>query len=114
MRKTTLLSILILTSTFSLNVFWQEISNEDNNFVTWEIIAQYKYSNFLPWWTVNIGDYQLKIEPKDTNKMMVNSTRFPNYVFDVQLNYKDFIKETFTGIFVLTDEVTYEENEGDE
>lgn len=58
------------------------------------------------------GDYQLKIQPKDTSKMIVNSTRFPNYVFDVQLDYKDYIKETFTGTFVLTDEVTYAENEG--
>ena len=60
-----------------------------------------------------LGDYQLKIEPKDTNKMVTNSTRFPNYVFDVQLEYENFIKETFTGTFVLTDEVTYAENEGE-
>ncbi len=60
---------------------------------------------------INLGDYQIKIEPGDTNKMLVNNPRFPNYVFDIQLNYKDMIKETFTGTFVLTDEVTYAENE---
>lgn len=60
---------------------------------------------------LGLGDYQIKIEPKDTNKMLVNDTRFPNYVFDIQLDYKDFIKESFKGTFVLTDEVTYAENE---
>ena len=63
---------------------------------------------------LGLGDYQIKIEPKDTNKMLVNNNRFPNYVFDIQLDYKDFIKESFVGTFVLTDEVTYAENEGDE
>ena len=63
---------------------------------------------------LGLGDYQIKIEPKDTNKMFVNNTRFPNYVFDIQLDYKNFIKETFVGTFVLTDEITYEENEGSE
>ena len=59
------------------------------------------------------GDYQIRIEPQDTNKMRVNNQRFPNYVFDIQLDYHgDFnIKESFLGTFVLTDEVTYAENE---
>ena len=60
---------------------------------------------------LGLGDYQIKIEPEDTHNMIVNSTRFPNYVFDIQLDYKEFIKETFTGTFVLTDEITYAENE---
>ena len=64
---------------------------------------------------LGLGDYQLRIEPKDTNKMVVNSTRFPNYVFDIQVEYKSddhmFIKESFPGSLVLTDEVTYAENE---
>ena len=60
---------------------------------------------------LNLGDYQIKIEPNDTNKMLVNNARFPNYVFDIQLDYKDMIKETFSGTLVLTDEVTYAENE---
>lgn len=60
---------------------------------------------------LGLGDYQIKIEPKDTSKMLVNDLRFPNYVFDIQVDYKDFIKETFPGTFVLTDEITYPENE---
>ena len=64
---------------------------------------------------LGLGDYQLRIEPKDTNKMVVNNTRFPNYVFDVQVEYENndhlFDKESFLGTFVLTDEVTYAENE---
>jgi len=63
---------------------------------------------------LGLGDYQIKIEPKDTNKMIVNDTRFPNYVFDIQLEYQNFIKESFVGTFVLTDEITYAENEGGE
>ena len=63
-----------------------------------------------------LGDYQLRIEPKDTNKMLVNSTRFPNYVFDINVKYEHdghlYVDETFPGAFVLTDEVTYAENEG--
>lgn len=61
---------------------------------------------------LGLGDYQLKIEPEDTDNLAVNDTRFPNYVFDIQLVYKNFIKETFVGKFVLTDEVTYASNEG--
>lgn len=59
------------------------------------------------------GDYQLRIDPKDTNKMVINSLRFPNYIFDIQLVYKGSfnIQETFVGTFVLTQEVTYAENE---
>ena len=60
---------------------------------------------------LGLGDYQIKIEPKDTNKMRVNDERFPSYTFDIQLDYKNFIKETFSGSFVLTPEVTYAENE---
>ena len=67
---------------------------------------------------LGLGDYQLRIEPKDTRKMLVNDTRFPYYVFDVNLKYESeghlYVDETFTGTFVLTDEVTYEENEGSE
>ena len=64
---------------------------------------------------LGLGDYQIRIEPKDTNKMLVNSIRFPNYVFDIQVEYENndhlFIKESFSGSLVLTDEVTYAENE---
>lgn len=59
------------------------------------------------------GDYQIRILPQDTQKMIVNTTRFPSYAFDIQLDYKGSftIKETFPGDFVLTKEVTYPENE---
>jgi len=60
---------------------------------------------------LGLGDYQIKIEPQDTAKMLVNTPRFQNYVFDIQLDYKNFIKESFTGTFILTSEVTYPENE---
>ena len=55
---------------------------------------------------IALGDYQIKIEPEDTAKM-----NYGRYVFDVQLEYKNIIKETFTGTFDLLDEVTYPENE---
>lgn len=55
---------------------------------------------------LDLGDYQVKIEPKDTRKMM-----YGKYKFDVQLLYEDQLKETFVGDFELTDEVTYDENE---
>lgn len=58
------------------------------------------------------GDYQLKIEPEDTNNMVVNDVLFPHYDFDIQVQYEDSVKETFTGIFVLNPEVTHTENEG--
>ena len=57
------------------------------------------------------GDYQFRIEPEDTCNMLINNTRFPYYVFDIQVSYRNFIEETFTGTFVLTDEITYPENE---
>lgn len=55
---------------------------------------------------LDLGDYQLKIDPRDTAKMV-----YGNYVFDVQLEYEDQLKETFVGDFVLTPEVTFIENE---
>ena len=55
---------------------------------------------------LDIGDYQVKIEPADTGKMVLG-----DYVFDIQLDYKNLLKETFVGDFVLKPEVTYPENE---
>lgn len=55
------------------------------------------------------GDYQLKIAPKDTKKLAVG-----NYKFDIQISYKDLLKESFVGDFVLQEEVTYCENEDEE
>lgn len=57
------------------------------------------------------GDYQVKIEPEDTTYMSCGA-----YKFDVQLVYVDpngvkQLQETFVGDFVLTEEVTYVENE---
>ena len=55
---------------------------------------------------LDLGDYELRIEPWDTAKML-----YGEYKFDVQLLYEDQLKETFVGDFVLTEEVTYNENE---
>ena len=52
------------------------------------------------------GDYQLKITPTDTNKM-----KYDEYKFDIQIQYKNLIKESFVGDFVLKGEVTFAENE---
>ena len=52
------------------------------------------------------GDYEIKIEPNDTNKL-----DYGNYKFDIQLIYEDELKETFVGDFILTDEITFDENE---
>lgn len=52
------------------------------------------------------GDYQVKIEPEDTSKMV-----YGPYKFDVQLQYQNELKETFVGDFILTEEVTFYENE---
>ena len=55
---------------------------------------------------LGLGDYQIKIEPSDTNKLL-----YGDYIFDVNVKYKNLIDETWTGKFVLTDEVTFTENE---
>lgn len=55
---------------------------------------------------LDLGDYQVKIEPNDTAKMM-----YGDYKFDVQLQYEDQLKETFVGDFVLKEEITFNENE---
>jgi len=55
---------------------------------------------------LDVGDYQVKIEPNDTSKM-----NYGNFKFDIQLVYQDQLKETFVGDFVLTDEITFNENE---
>lgn len=42
------------------------------------------------------GDYQVKIMPEDTVNMVLG-----NYKFYIQLNFRDEIKQTFKGDFVL-------------
>lgn len=54
------------------------------------------------------GDYQFKIDPADTRRLMIG-----DYKFDIQIMYKNIIKETFVGDFALKEEITYEENEDD-
>lgn len=62
---------------------------------------------------LGFGDYQVKIMPEDTENLQVNTIKFPNYVFDIQLvcNGGQGLKQTFVGRLVLTEEVTYPENE---
>lgn len=60
---------------------------------------------------VDTGDYQIKIEPEDTDGLQINKNG-EWYDFDIQLNYLDQIKQTFVGEFVLTKEVTHASNEG--
>ena len=55
---------------------------------------------------VGQGDYQLKIDSKDTEDML-----FGDYVFDVQVSYYDLLKETFVGDFTVLPEVTFYHNE---
>lgn len=45
---------------------------------------------------LDLGDYIVKIEQTDTKKMA-----YGNYIFDIQLKYKDMLKETFSGTFIL-------------
>ncbi len=52
------------------------------------------------------GDYQLKIEPEDTYNLS-----YGRYKFDVNIKYLNQIDETFVGDFVITEEVTFKENE---
>ena len=49
------------------------------------------------------GDYQFKIEQFDTRSMSIG-----DYKFDIQVIYKNIIKETFVGDFALKAEVTFE------
>ena len=52
------------------------------------------------------GDYQIKIEPQDTQNMT-----YGKYKFDIELKCTTELKETFVGDFELTEEVTFPENE---
>lgn len=53
------------------------------------------------------GTYQFSILPTDTDGLKVG-----DYVFDIELMYRDQIKQTTVGSLALTDEVTYAQNEG--
>ena len=60
---------------------------------------------------IKLGDYQVKIGPRDTSNLA-----YGNYKFDIQIKWKDDkeelqLKETFVGDFVITEEVTFDENE---
>ena len=58
---------------------------------------------------LNLGDYELKIDAADTCRMAVG-----NYKFDIQVSYKNLLKESFVGDFELREEVTYYINEDEE
>lgn len=60
---------------------------------------------------INTGDYQIRIEPQDTDNLIINRVG-ESYDFDIELRYEDQIKQTFAGEFVLTKEVTHAVNEG--
>ena len=51
--------------------------------------------------------YQFSIMPGDTDGLKIGK-----YVFDIELVRGNDLKQTFAGDFVLTNEVTFAENEG--
>lgn len=53
------------------------------------------------------GDYQTRIEPRDTDKLA-----FRQYEFDIELIYENQIKQTEVGVLEITKEVTAAYNEG--
>lgn len=55
---------------------------------------------------IDAGDYQLKIEPKDTDGL-----NFGQYECDIEIVYEDQIKQTEYGVLELTREVTSAYNE---
>lgn len=55
---------------------------------------------------VGDGEYQIKIEPEDTD-----SLKFREYEFDIELIYEDQIKQTECGILEITKEITFSGNE---
>jgi len=58
------------------------------------------------------GDYQTKLSPKDTRDLAIGE-----YLFDIQIGYKNLIKESFIGDFVLKPEITtndYDDEEDEE
>lgn len=55
---------------------------------------------------IDVGDYQFKIEPEDTDGL-----RFGQYECDIELIYEDQIKQTEYGILEITREVTHALNE---
>lgn len=48
------------------------------------------------------GDYQFKIASQDTSGM-----KYGKYIFDIQIEYRDVLKETYSGEFELLYEVTF-------
>jgi len=50
--------------------------------------------------------FEFRIEPEDTD-----SLDYGQYVFDIELVKDGTIKQTFVGDFILTNEVTFAENE---
>lgn len=60
---------------------------------------------------IETGSYQIKIEPADTDFLLINSQNFPYYDADIEVVYNDEVKTTITIQFVLTKEVTHANNE---
>ena len=52
------------------------------------------------------GTYHFLINPEDTNNLP-----YGDYVFDIEIVQEDYVKTLCKGIFKLTEEVTFKDNE---
>jgi len=58
---------------------------------------------------VGDSDYQVKIAPSDTKKLLPGS-----YKFDIQIVYKNLIKESFPGDLIIDHEITIDDEDAED
>ena len=55
------------------------------------------------------GFFSFRLEPEDTNEL-----NYGTYVFDIEINKGDVIKQTSLGQLIITEEVTFSANENED
>lgn len=76
------------------------------NYKTDEVLIQKKLSDGGIVLDTTTGYFSFRFSPEDTN-----SLTYGTYVFDIEVNQGDVIKQTSLGELVITEEVTFQDNE---
>lgn len=76
------------------------------NYKTDEVLIQKKKSEGSITLDSQTGYFSFKLTPEDTNNLA-----YGTYVFDIELNKGDVIKQTSLGELTITEEVTFSKDE---
>ena len=103
--------VLVFIHSISLNVFWHGINIEDSNYNKWEVIVEYKTSDFLHTSENNLscsyGEYSKKILEENWLTIKDNIWNIALVTFDENRNINDVISLLYSDPNTKTAEPNY-------